>query len=175
MYSFVACSFLLWQVFTLSRDVIFCDRFFPTGSPSTWGLHWPGGPDWLMLPRIDVVCGGLLVWAILAPIFAHQPHTLVGNFIKPFTGLAAIFPLAYVSRFAARIPGCASVGESTLAIYCVEGVIGWRLFQMLSPSLVVLSVAYSLALILVVHWGMRGLANLSSRRGPGERGGGLKA
>ena len=92
-----------------------------------------------------------VLWLGLASVFVQQPHALVGNIIKPFSGLVAFLFLLHLSRLIRRIPGLARIGESTLAIYCVEGVVGWRFFQMASPSNAGMAAFWSLMLMLVVH------------------------
>lgn len=102
-------------------------------------------------PKAGVAICSLLAWVVLAPIYARQPHALVGNVVKPFTGLAALFPLAYAAHLARGVPGLPRVGQSTLAVYCVEGIVGWKYFQLISPANAVTAAFWSLVLVLVVH------------------------
>lgn len=154
LFSWSVSCLVILLVLAGSYVLTHCD--FLRSALAYWFSYYAGvalasRPRWVTAPRIALAGCGLLVWMGLAPIFAAQPHTLVGNVIKPFTGLAALFPLAYVSHIAKLIPGLARVGESTLVVYCVEGIVGWRFFTTASPSNVWGAVLWSLILILAVH------------------------
>ena len=120
-------------------------------------------PQLVIRPRLSI-CGGLfVVWLVLAFVFAEQPHSLMGNLIKPFTGIAAFFPLAYVAHRLKAVRGLATVGQSTLVIYCAEAVLGAWFFRFFAPSSLAWAALWSLVFVLAVH-GVR-MAVLSLREG----------
>lgn len=144
---------LVVPVFLLHRFT-HCD--FLRSALSYWFSFYVGAmlarwPQLVVRPRLSI-CGGLfVVWLVLALVFVEQPHSLMGNLIKPFTGIAAFFPLVYAAHRLKAVRGLATIGRSTLVIYCAEAILGAWFFRFFAPSNFAWAALWSLVFVLAVH------------------------
>ena len=115
------------------------------------GAAFSHAPQLVKRPQLGVCSGQFTVWLGLALVFAEQPHSLVGNLIKPFTGIAAFFPLVYLAHGLKVFRGLAAIGQSTLVVYCAEAILGAWFFRFFAPSNLAWAAFWSLVFVLAVH------------------------